>query len=105
MGRIERLILATNPVSTGLINRLFRAFLEHDTGAECDADIYVANPEAQDFSVEDVIANFDESESESDSEESSDTDIDGHSCSTMGPLFCHQAMVGEPRLPVQQSPW
>mmetsp|Transcript_167520 Transcript_167520/g.537949 ORF Transcript_167520/g.537949 Transcript_167520/m.537949 type:complete len:190 (-) Transcript_167520:132-701(-) len=30
--RIERFVMATNPVSTSLLNRLFRAFLENNTG-------------------------------------------------------------------------
>eukprot|EP00425_Heterocapsa_triquetra_P034053 CAMPEP_0195120832 /NCGR_PEP_ID=MMETSP0448-20130528/122757_1 /TAXON_ID=66468 /ORGANISM="Heterocapsa triquestra, Strain CCMP 448" /LENGTH=232 /DNA_ID=CAMNT_0040158281 /DNA_START=1 /DNA_END=699 /DNA_ORIENTATION=+ len=76
--RIERLITATNPVSTSLLNRLFRAFIESNTGTAVDVDIYVTNPEADGFSVDDVIASFDEeSESESEGEsEESDSDLE-----------------------------
>mmetsp|Transcript_45534 Transcript_45534/g.90217 ORF Transcript_45534/g.90217 Transcript_45534/m.90217 type:complete len:247 (-) Transcript_45534:30-770(-) len=58
--RIERMITATSPVSTGLLNRLFRAFLESKTGLPCEDDVYVTNPEAEDFSVDDLIASFEE---------------------------------------------
>merc|ERR1712039_1105443 len=80
--RIERLITATNPVSTSLINRLFRAFLENSTGTVVDVDIYVTNPESQDFVIEDVIGWIDDCESDAsddsdyndDTSEVSDTD-------------------------------
>jgi len=43
-----------------MLNRLFRAFMERRTGSPCDDDIYVANPEAEEFSLEDLIATFDD---------------------------------------------
>lgn len=58
--RIERMITATSPVSTGLLNRLFRAFLESKTGLPCEDDVYITNPEAEDFSADDLIASFEE---------------------------------------------
>jgi len=63
--RIERFITATSPVSTDLLNRLFRAFMERKTGSRCDDDIYVTNPEAEEFSVDDIISGLDASDSES----------------------------------------
>lgn len=74
--RIERLITATNPVSTGLLNRVFRAFVESSTGQACEVDIYVQNPEAEGFSVDEAIASLDESDSDSDSSEDSGDDSD-----------------------------
>mmetsp|Transcript_67301 Transcript_67301/g.186478 ORF Transcript_67301/g.186478 Transcript_67301/m.186478 type:complete len:206 (-) Transcript_67301:81-698(-) len=68
--RLERFIAATSPVSTGLLNKLFRAFLERKTGKPCEEDIYVMNPEASDFSVERVIACLDEGLCDSESEDS-----------------------------------
>merc|ERR1719183_2750207 len=68
--RIERLITATNPVSTAMINKFFRAFVENSTGAACDVDIYVPNPRSEDFHIEDVIASLDEVESDTDSRDS-----------------------------------
>merc|ERR1712039_840093 len=70
--RIERMITATNPVSTSLIDRLFRAFLENSTGTVVDVDIYVTNPASQDFSIDDVIAWIDDC----DTDGSDDSDFD-----------------------------
>eukprot|EP00747_Dinoflagellata_sp_TGD_P088224 gnl/TRDRNA2_/TRDRNA2_163920_c1_seq1.p1 gnl/TRDRNA2_/TRDRNA2_163920_c1~~gnl/TRDRNA2_/TRDRNA2_163920_c1_seq1.p1 ORF type:complete len:253 (+),score=40.99 gnl/TRDRNA2_/TRDRNA2_163920_c1_seq1:55-813(+) len=58
--RIERFMIAANPVSTGLLNRLFRAYVENTTGKQCDIDIYATNPEAEDFCISDMIAQIDE---------------------------------------------
>mmetsp|Transcript_41279 Transcript_41279/g.111545 ORF Transcript_41279/g.111545 Transcript_41279/m.111545 type:complete len:241 (-) Transcript_41279:79-801(-) len=71
--RIERVVTATDPVSVGLINRLLRAPGE---AGEPPSDFYVRNPEADGFSVEELIASFDESESDSEaaSGDSSDSD-------------------------------
>lgn len=84
--RIERMITATNPVSTSLINRLFRAFLENSTGTVVDVDIYVTNPESQDFSIDDVIAWVDDCES--DASDESDFEDDGSECSGTGKMGC-----------------
>merc|ERR1719221_1270784 len=97
--RIERLIIATNPVSTGLLNRLFRAFLESNTGSECEVDIYVTNPEVEDFSVEQVIADLDESDSDSDEENSESSDSDGEAGRTM----CNIMRPGWSQRPSQPS--
>jgi len=73
--RIERVITATNPVSTSLINRLFRAFLENSTGTVVEFDVYVTNPEAQDFAIEDVISWIDDCESEASDESDYEEDV------------------------------
>jgi hypothetical protein len=88
--RIERLITATNPLSTGLLNRVFRACVESSTGQSCEVDVYVQNPEAQGFSVDDAIASLDESDSDSDSsEDSADSDVSARmSCNIMKPTQC-----------------
>mmetsp|Transcript_24790 Transcript_24790/g.71253 ORF Transcript_24790/g.71253 Transcript_24790/m.71253 type:complete len:209 (-) Transcript_24790:74-700(-) len=56
--RLERFVAATSPVSTGLLNKMFRAFIEKKTGKPCEEDVYVTNPEAENFSVENVIASL-----------------------------------------------
>jgi len=73
--RIERLIAATDPVSTSLLNRLFRAFIESNTGQTVEVDVYSTNPAAKDFSVNAVIASIDAG-GESDSSSSSESDDD-----------------------------
>eukprot|EP00931_Biecheleriopsis_adriatica_P102549 TRINITY_DN77501_c0_g1_i1.p1 TRINITY_DN77501_c0_g1~~TRINITY_DN77501_c0_g1_i1.p1 ORF type:complete len:256 (-),score=48.97 TRINITY_DN77501_c0_g1_i1:90-794(-) len=85
--RIERLVTATNPVSISLLNRLFKAMVEHANGTTLQGDVYVTNPEAADFSVDEVIASLegDGTDSEasgiaSDSEKDSDSDIEAHGC-------------------------
>lgn len=92
--RIERIIAATNPVSTGLLNRVFKAFIEKSTGQECEVDVYVQNPESENFVVADVIRSLDESDSESDSDDdnhSTDSDASGHaSCNIAGATCCRQ---------------
>mmetsp|Transcript_38800 Transcript_38800/g.98486 ORF Transcript_38800/g.98486 Transcript_38800/m.98486 type:complete len:240 (+) Transcript_38800:49-768(+) len=88
--RIERFIMATNPVSTSLLNRLFRAFIENNTGQAVEVDVYTTNPEAQVFNVDDVIAGIDASaESESsDSGEDDEDDLDESDCSDTERNFC-----------------
>lgn len=90
--RIERLVAATSPLSTDLLNRLVRAFCETSTGVAVNYDVHVTNPRAQGFSVKNVIASLDDdSEAEqeaklsdegedSDDSESSDRSADGGSC-------------------------
>mmetsp|Transcript_99203 Transcript_99203/g.289503 ORF Transcript_99203/g.289503 Transcript_99203/m.289503 type:complete len:233 (+) Transcript_99203:92-790(+) len=91
--RIERLVTATDPVSIRLINRLLRAPAE---GNVPQADFYVRNPEAEGFTVEDLIASFDESDSESSlSDGSSDSDAGG-TCS-----FTRRACNGRRTRPTQ----
>ncbi|CAK9043642.1 DeSI-like protein sdu1 (Meiotically up-regulated gene 67 protein) [Durusdinium trenchii] len=74
--RIERLVTATDPVSVSLLNRIFKAMVEHQQGVEVEGDIYVPNPLSAGFSVEKLIRKLEgESETESsgsDSEESED---------------------------------
>lgn len=53
--RIERLVAATSPMSTDLLNRLFRAYHERSTGEAVDYDVHVTNPRAEGFSVDGVI--------------------------------------------------
>lgn len=90
--RIERLITSTNPISTRILNRMFRAFVQHTTGTTVDADIYTTNPEAEGFSVEDVVASIDEA-AESDSDDDTDDDDDGAqsdcSADSARSLCCH----------------
>lgn len=71
--RLERMIAATDPVSTGLMNQIFRAHVESTTGSSCDVDLYTMNPYAADFTVEDVINNIDRTEGSDGSSEDSDT--------------------------------
>lgn len=54
--RMERMMCATTPVSTSVLNRLFRSYMEHSTGKACEVDVYVANPRAQEFSPDDIIS-------------------------------------------------
>lgn len=72
--RVERLMTATSPVSTAMMNQLFRAYLEHNTGRRVEVDVYVTNPLCQDFSVQDVIAYIDDAQEESASTEGSTTE-------------------------------
>mmetsp|Transcript_33492 Transcript_33492/g.77835 ORF Transcript_33492/g.77835 Transcript_33492/m.77835 type:complete len:208 (-) Transcript_33492:56-679(-) len=53
--RLERFVAATSPLSTGALNKIFKAFVEKKTGQPCTEDIYVQNPEAAGFSAEAVI--------------------------------------------------
>lgn len=62
--RGERFITATDPISTGLMNRAFKMFIERKTGNPCDANIYQTNPLAEDFSVREVIDRLDEADEE-----------------------------------------
>jgi hypothetical protein len=78
--RIERLITSTTPVSTHLLNRIFRAVVQSNTGTACDVDVYVKNPAAEGFSIKDALVALAE-DSDSDSEESDASDSgseDGH---------------------------
>jgi len=80
--RIERLVTATNPVSTNLINRLFRSLPDEPTAEPPDAqsgehvreghEFYVPNPESEGFCVDDILSTF--SDSDSDSDGSSDSE-------------------------------
>jgi len=106
--RIERLIIATNPVSTGLINRLFRAFLESNTGADCEeVDVYVTNPVSEGFSVDNVIASFEEeTDSESDDDcTSSDSDNDAPLCSIRPTCFPRSSYSSQPVQQLDDRPW
>jgi hypothetical protein len=42
--RIERLVTATKTVSIGLLNVIFKTYLENATGVEVEGDIYTPNP-------------------------------------------------------------
>lgn len=74
--RIERLVTATKTVSIGLLNVIFKTYLENATGVEVEGDIYTPNPLSSDFSVDGLIRQL---EGESDSESSSSTDGDEES--------------------------
>lgn len=67
-GRMERLLRCTDPISTNIMNKIFRAVYERKTGEPCDVDIYTTNPLAEDFTVDDVINSLEE-DSESDDDE------------------------------------
>lgn len=58
--RIERFVAATSPMSTDLLNRLFRAYHESSTGVAVDYDVHVTNPRAQGFTVDAVIDSLNE---------------------------------------------
>lgn len=62
--RGERLLTATDPVSIGIMNRAFKAFMAKKTGVPCDINIYETNPLAAKFSVQKVITALDEDEEE-----------------------------------------
>lgn len=83
--RGERLVTATDPVSTGIMNRVFRSFIERNTGKPCEVDIYVTNPLAEDFDSQEVIDVLDEEEEEDD-----DTDDEGYrvGCTKLSPPPC-----------------
>lgn len=63
--RIERMITATNPVSTSMLNMFFRAYVENVTGNSCSVDIYVPNPRAEGFTIDEVISVLDENDEDS----------------------------------------
>merc|ERR1712107_114421 len=89
--RIERLIAATNPISTSLLNRMFRAFVSdgpNSSVSSTEDDIYTTNPEAEDFSVDGVIAYIDDIESEDDSEGCDDDDDELSDGSASGRSLC-----------------
>jgi len=58
--RPERLMVSTDPLSTHLMNRIFKAFVEKNTGEECNVDLYVTNPQAEDFNIDEVMASIDD---------------------------------------------
>lgn len=69
INRIERMLACTSPVSTNLMNSMFRYLIERRTGEPCETDIYVTNPQAKDFTTDQVIEEldaYDESEEEDD---------------------------------------
>lgn len=82
--RMERLLMAMDPVSTGIMNHVFRAIVERNTGEPCEMDIYTTNPEAQDFRTEEVIAALDEDMEDSDDSEDSDS-VYPMGCTTLQP--------------------
>jgi len=53
--RIERFVTATKPVSVGLLNVIFKAMVEHNSGVTVEGDIYTPNPLSADFSVDSLI--------------------------------------------------
>merc|ERR1719272_2624868 len=84
--RMERFMMATNPVSTSLMNRIFRSYAENNTGQSCEVDIYVKNPLAEDFQVSEVVASIDELDEES---EDSDAGVAAaSSCFVLGNVRC-----------------
>lgn len=98
--RIERLVTATNPISTNLINRMFRNVPQND---EPSLDFYVPNPVSDGFSVDELIAGFEE-DSDSENSESSDEDMDGLPCNMIKRSCpCRQNRVRS--LPLQDGPW
>eukprot|EP00933_Yihiella_yeosuensis_P029518 TRINITY_DN23151_c0_g3_i1.p1 TRINITY_DN23151_c0_g3~~TRINITY_DN23151_c0_g3_i1.p1 ORF type:complete len:245 (-),score=29.84 TRINITY_DN23151_c0_g3_i1:195-929(-) len=85
--RIERFVINTQPVSVSLLNRLFRALVDHTAETENTeyntyenpSDIYVTNPEAQDFTVDEVIEILDAEESDQSEAGASDTESESGS--------------------------
>lgn len=77
--RIERLVAATSPMSTDLLNRLFRAYHESSTGQAVDYDVHVTNPRAQGFTVDGVIASLKEFQKQMSDEDSEDGSDDAES--------------------------
>lgn len=73
--RMERFMMATNPVSTSLMNRIFRSYVESNTGKSCEVDMYVMNPESEGFAISDVIACINELDEASDESDVSVTDV------------------------------
>jgi len=77
--RIERLVTATTPVSTQLLNKIFRSVVQNNTGSACDVDVYVKNPAAEGFSIEDaLVALAEDSDSDSEDSASDSGSEDGH---------------------------
>eukprot|EP00434_Breviolum_minutum_P005429 symbB.v1.2.004786.t1/scaffold274.1/size244435/27 len=75
--RIERFVTATKPVSVGLLNVIFKAMVEHNSGVTVEGDIYTPNPLSADFSVDSLIKQLEgDSESESGSDDSDGEDSD-----------------------------
>jgi len=89
MTRMERFAKSTDPISTTLMNNLFKSLIERRTGEPCDRDIYVTNPLAKDFSLEQVFADLEEEE---ESEEEDEEYYVG--CAKIGAPPCFNRDVG-----------
>mmetsp|Transcript_26150 Transcript_26150/g.60990 ORF Transcript_26150/g.60990 Transcript_26150/m.60990 type:complete len:239 (+) Transcript_26150:50-766(+) len=61
--RAERWMLSTDPLSTGLMNQMFRSYMTWATGKEFEGDVYVTNQLAEEFSAGEVIEYIDGMES------------------------------------------
>lgn len=73
--RLESMLIATDPVSTGLLNRLLKASIEYATGESALEDhLYVTNPLAKEFSIDEFIASCDAQEEDSYSDVSESVD-------------------------------
>lgn len=75
INRIERMLACTSPVSTNLMNSMFRYLIERRTGEPCESDIYVTNPLAKDFLTAEVIEELDEANADSEEEDDDDGTI------------------------------
>lgn len=64
--RMERFARSTDPISTSLMNNILKTVIEHRTGEACERDLYVTNPAAKDFSLEQVFEDLEEAESSDD---------------------------------------
>lgn len=67
--RMERFARSTDPISTTLMNNILKAVIEHRTGETCERDLYVTNPAAKDFSLQEVFDDLEELQAE-------DSDVD-----------------------------
>eukprot|EP00971_Amphidinium_carterae_P183546 3643401-Amphidinium_carterae.1 len=48
-------MLSTDPLSTGLMNQMFKSYMSWATGKDFEGDVYVTNRLAEDFNTNDVI--------------------------------------------------
>eukprot|EP00971_Amphidinium_carterae_P164695 3265047-Amphidinium_carterae.1 len=57
--RAERWMLSTDPLSTGLMNQMFKSYMTWATGKDFDGVVYITNQQAEDFDSDDVIEYID----------------------------------------------
>jgi hypothetical protein len=99
VNRAESIMTSTDPFSVNLMNKIARALIERRTGEPCEVDVYVRNPNTEDFTVEDVIGAIqaqDEEEEEDDSDDDDDERYLGCSSKIQAPPCCSRDPMSRP---------
>mmetsp|Transcript_37097 Transcript_37097/g.57516 ORF Transcript_37097/g.57516 Transcript_37097/m.57516 type:complete len:233 (+) Transcript_37097:64-762(+) len=81
--RAESIMTSTDPISVTFMNKLARTLIERKTGEPCETDVYVRNPNTEDFSVEEVLEALDAEEREDDEEDDSEDEEVEYGCAKM----------------------